>query len=40
MQKAVYRVRSQENIKNRIALDVLRDFQKEGRTETLGRPRI
>jgi hypothetical protein len=35
MQKTVYRVRTQENINNRIALDMLRDFQKEGRTETL-----
>jgi hypothetical protein len=36
MQKTVYRVRTQENINNRIALDMLRDFQKEGRTDTLG----
>jgi hypothetical protein len=35
MQKAVYRVRTQDNINNRIALDMLRDFQKEGRTETI-----
>jgi hypothetical protein len=35
MQKAVYRVRTQENITNRIALDMLRDSQKEGRTETI-----
>lgn len=35
MQKTVYRVRTQENINNRIALDMLRDFQKEGRTDTL-----
>src|ERR687888_1775633 len=35
MQKSVYRVRTQENINNRIALDMLRDSQKEARTETL-----
>jgi Transposase len=35
MQKTVYRVRTQENINNRIALDMLRDSQKEGRTATL-----
>jgi hypothetical protein len=35
MQKTVYRVRTQENINNRIALDMLRDSQKKGRTETL-----
>ncbi len=35
MQKTVYRVRTQENIQNRIALDMLRDSQKEGRTGTL-----
>lgn len=35
MQKTVYRVRTQENITNRIALDMLRDSQKEGRTDTL-----
>jgi hypothetical protein len=35
MQKAVYRVRTQEHISNRIALDMLRDSQKEGRTNTL-----
>jgi len=35
MQKTVYRVRTQENINNRIALDMLRDYQKEGRTETI-----
>jgi Transposase len=34
MQKTVYRVRSEENITNRIALDMLRDSQKEGRTRT------
>ena len=32
MQKTVYRVRTQEHIHNRIALDMLRDSQKEGRT--------
>jgi hypothetical protein len=35
MQKTVYRVRTQEHITNRIALDMLRDSQKEGRTNTL-----
>jgi hypothetical protein len=35
MQKTVYRVRTQEHISNRIALDMLRDSQKEGRTDTL-----
>ena len=35
MQKTVYRVRTQEHIHNRIALDMLRDSQKEGRTGTL-----
>ena len=35
MQKTVYRVRTQENINNRIALDMLRDSRKEGQTETL-----
>jgi hypothetical protein len=35
MQKTVYRVRTQENINNRIALDMLRDSRKEDRTETL-----
>jgi hypothetical protein len=35
MQKMIYRVRTQEHIHNRIALDMLRDSQKEGRTETL-----
>jgi hypothetical protein len=34
MQKTVYRVRTKENITNRIALDMLRDSQKEGRTKT------
>jgi hypothetical protein len=36
MQKTVYRVRTQEHIHNRIALDMLRDSQKAGRTDTLG----
>jgi len=35
MQKTVYRVRTKENITNRIALDMLRDCQKEGRIDTL-----
>jgi Transposase len=35
MQKTVYRVRTQEHIHNRIALDMLRDSQKGGRTDTL-----
>ncbi len=35
MQKAVYRVRTQTNIHNRIALDMLRDCQKEDRGTTL-----
>jgi hypothetical protein len=35
MQKTVYRVRTQEHLSNRIALDMLRDSQKEGRLETL-----
>ncbi len=34
MQKTVYRVRTQEHIHNRIALDMLRDAQKEARTTT------
>jgi predicted DNA binding protein len=34
MQKTVYRVRTQEHIHNRIALDMLRDSQKEGRGKT------
>jgi hypothetical protein len=34
MQKTVYRVRTQENISNRIALDMLRDAQAEGRHHT------
>jgi hypothetical protein len=35
MQKTVYRVRTQENITNRIAMDLLRDAQKAGRTCTM-----
>jgi len=35
MQKTVYRVRTQEHIRNRIALDMLRDSQKDGRAKTL-----
>jgi hypothetical protein len=34
MQKTVYRVRTQEHIHDRIALDMLRDSQKGGRTKT------
>jgi Transposase len=34
MQKMVYRVRTQEHISNRIALDMLRDAQTEGRNHT------
>lgn len=35
MQKTVYRVRTQEHIHNRIALDMLRDSQKDARTKTI-----
>ena len=35
MQKTVYRVRTQRHLHNRIALDMLRDLQKAGRTDTL-----
>jgi hypothetical protein len=35
MQKTVYRVRTQEHIHDRIALDMLRDSQKEARTTTI-----
>jgi len=35
MQKAVYRVRTREHIHDRIALDMLRDSQKEGRSHTV-----
>ena len=36
MQKTVYRVRTQEHIQGRIALDMQRDAQAEGRTRTIG----
>jgi len=36
MQKAVYRVRTQEHIHNRIAMDMLRDSQRDDRTRTIG----
>lgn len=35
MQKTVYRVRTHRHLHNRIALDMLRDFQKDERTDTL-----
>jgi hypothetical protein len=35
MQKTVYRVRTREHVHNRIALDMHRDLQKDGRTKTL-----
>jgi hypothetical protein len=35
MQKTVYRVRTQEHIHNRIALDMLRDSQTDDRTDTM-----
>ena len=35
MQKTVYRVRTHEHINNRIALDMLRDSQRDGREKTL-----
>jgi hypothetical protein len=35
MQKTVYRVRTKQHIHNRIALDMLRDSQKQDRTSTL-----
>lgn len=35
MQKTIYRVRTRENISNRIALDMLRDAQAEGRNHTI-----
>jgi Transposase len=35
MQKTIYRVRTQEHISNRIALDMLRELQKDGRGKTL-----
>ena len=36
MQKTVYRVRTQEHIQGRIALDMQRDAQAEGRAQTMG----
>ena len=36
MQKSIYRVRTQANIRGRIALDMKRDAQAEGRTQTIG----
>jgi len=36
MQKTVYRVRTQEHIHGRIALDMQRDAQADGRTQTIG----
>lgn len=35
MQKTVYRVRTREHIHNRIAMDMLRDSQKDDRTDTI-----
>jgi hypothetical protein len=35
MQKSVYRVRTQDQIKARIALDMWREAQSEGRDQTL-----
>jgi hypothetical protein len=35
MQKTVYRVRTQEHIHNRIALDMLRDLRRDDRTNTV-----
>jgi hypothetical protein len=35
LQKTVYRIRTQTHRHNRIALDMLRDLQKDGRTDTL-----
>jgi hypothetical protein len=35
LQKTVYRIRTQKHLHNRIALDMLRDSQKDGRTATL-----
>jgi hypothetical protein len=35
MQKAVYRVRTQEHIHDRIAMDMIRDSQKDDRTKTI-----
>lgn len=36
MQKTIYRVRTRAHITNRIALDMVRDFQKSQRTQTMG----
>ncbi len=36
MQKSVYRVRTQAHVRNRIALDMQRDFQALGRSQTVG----
>ena len=36
MQKTVYRVRTRDHIVNRIALDMVRDSQKLGRSGTIG----
>ena len=36
MQKTVYRVRTQDHIIERIALDMVRESQKGGRMNTLG----
>jgi len=36
MQKTVYRVRTQDHIEERLALDMVRDSQKPGRSGTLG----
>jgi transposase len=35
LQKTVYRVRTQEHIHNRIAMDMLRDSKRNGRTDTM-----
>jgi hypothetical protein len=35
MQKQVYRVRTQEQIRTRVALDMWREAQAEGRQQTL-----
>ena len=36
MQKTVYRVRTQDHINDRLALDMVRDSQKPGRSGTIG----
>jgi hypothetical protein len=36
MQKTIHHVRTQEQISNRIALDMVRDQRKQTRAETLG----